>query len=362
MSSYDVVIIGSGPSGFTAGIYTSRANLKTLMLAGDKWGGQLMLTTEVENFPGFSNGIMGPALIDEMKKQAEKFGMEMKMIRAEGIRKTDMGFEIDTANGIIETKSVIVATGADARWLEIPGEDALRGRGVSSCATCDAAFFRNKRVMIVGGGDAAMEEALFLTKFASGVIVVHRRDSFRASKIMADRVLAHEKIKVMWDTELVEYKGDKSLEAVVMKTDVKRWNESGDEMKSWVDGGVLSEKDDVVEWTGKVDGVFVAIGHTPNTGFVKDTVVLDVKKYIVPLRNCDENVEVVWFKGSGDKHQLVAKYPSLTSIEGVFVSGDVHDHHYRQAITASGYGCMAAIDCEKWLEEVFGIESNTQQW
>ncbi|MDP3983357.1 MAG: thioredoxin-disulfide reductase [bacterium] len=297
--NYDVVIIGGGPSGLTASIYTSRANLKTLVLAGDKPGGQLMLTTEVDNYPGFPEGIMGPALMSNMRKQAARFGTEIK---DEVVTEIDIKtLKLKTAKEEYEAKAVIIATGADTKWLGVPGEEALIGRGISSCAPCDAFFFKEKQVIVVGGGDSAMEEALVLTKFASAVTIIHRRAAFRASKIMQDKVLTHPKIKVIWNSEVVKVNGEAKVESVLLKIDGK-------------------------ETEMKIDGVFVAVGHIPNTSIFKDKLELDEKGFLKI------------FPGS------------KTSVEGVFVSGDVHDHTYKQAITAAGFGCMAAMDAEKWLE------------
>ncbi|KKT76986.1 MAG: Thioredoxin reductase [Microgenomates group bacterium GW2011_GWB1_44_8] len=295
---YDVIIIGSGPAGLTAGIYTSRANLKTLMIAGSKWGGQLMLTTSVENYPGFPDGIQGPDLMTAMRKQMERFGVEIK---DEDVTKVDFSakpFKVDGYEG----KSVIVATGAATQWLYVPGEQELIGRGVSSCAPCDAPFFKGKKVVVVGGGDAAMEEALVLTKFAEEVTIVHRKDSFRASQIMQDRVKNNPKIKIKFNTEVAEIVGKEKVERVKFK--------DGSEME--------------------VDGVFVAIGHKPASKIFEGIIDLDEKDYI---------------KRQGQK------YLTMSNVEGVFVAGDVHDYRFRQAITAAGYGCEAALDVERWLSE-----------
>ncbi len=288
---YDVIIIGSGPAGLTAGIYTSRANLKTVLFAGEKWGGQLMLTTEVENFPGFVDGIMGPDLMINMRKQAEKFGVEIREENA-----VDIDLAKKTVNGV-SARAIILATGAEFNWLGLPSEQKLIGRGVSGCATCDAAFFRNKQVIVVGGGDSAMEEALFLAKFASAVTVVHRRNEFRASKIMQDRLFANPKIAVKFETQIEEILGDEKVVGV-----------------RFVGGEIMD-----------IDGVFVAIGHSPMTKVFASQLAIDERGYI-------KRAEA-----------------SKTTVEGVFVAGDVHDHHYRQAITAAGYGCEAAIDVERWL-------------
>lgn len=297
MEEVDVVIIGSGPAGLTAGIYTSRANLKTVLFAGEKWGGQLMLTTEVENFPGFTEGILGPELMMNMRKQAERFGVDVREQYA-----TEINLKDKVVNSV-KAKAIIVASGAEFNWLNLPSEQRLIGRGVSGCATCDAAFFRNKKVIVVGGGDSAMEEASFLSKFASEVTVVHRRDSFRASKIMQERLLSNPKIQVLFSTEIAEVLGEEKVEGVRFK--------NGEEKA--------------------VDGVFVAIGHTPMTKVFAGQLEIDEKGYIV--------------------RGVLEGFKTSTSLEGVFVAGDVHDHRYRQAITAAGYGCEAALDAEKWLTE-----------
>lgn len=347
---YDVTIIGSGPAALTAAIYTSRSSLKTLVLAGQKWGGQLMLTTEVENFPGFPEGIQGPELMEAMRKQAERFGTE---IVDEQVTKVDFSksraYKSYTSNKSYISKAIIVATGADTRWLGIPGERELIGRGVSSCAPCDAFFYKGKKVIVVGGGDSAMEEALVLTKFASEITIVHRRDEFRASKIMADRVLANPKIKVLWNSEVIEVIGKDKVEAVKIKAK----KEVGSRVKGLeVSQEVRSEKLDSKSPTSNIhtniqaqhptsiyempiDGLFVAIGHIPNTAIFKGHLDLDEKGFIIRLDVKDKNG--------------LLKYRSATSVEGVFVAGDVHDYRYRQAITAAGYGCMAAIDLERWL-------------
>jgi thioredoxin reductase (NADPH) len=299
---YDVIIIGSGPAGLTAAIYTTRADLKTLVIAGGKWGGQLMLTTLVENFPGFPEGIQGPELMANMRKQAEKFGTEFL---DEDFVSADFSlrpFRIKASDKTFEAKSVIIATGADTKWLEVPGEKEKIGRGVSSCAPCDAVFFRNKNVIVVGGGDSAMEEALVLTKFASSVTLVHRKDSFRASEIMQKRVRDNSKIKIMFNSEVTEILGDTNVTGAKIK------NSQSGEVKEM-----------------PIDGIFVAIGHMPNTSVFKDI-------------ELDEN-------GFVKVHDHF-----LTNKEGVFVAQDVHDSHYKQAITAAGYGCSAALEAEKWLE------------
>lgn len=300
---YDVVIIGSGPAGLTAAIYTTRADLKTLVIAGGKWGGQLMLTTLVENFPGFPDGIQGPELMANMRKQAEHFGAEFLDEDFVSAGFSNKPFKITASDKVYESKSVIIATGADTKWLDVPGEAEKIGRGVSSCAPCDAVFFRNKNVIVVGGGDSAMEEALVLTKFATSVILMHRKDSFRASEIMQKRVKENPKIKIMFNSEITEILGELSVTGVKVKN-----NQTNQ----------ISEM--------PIDGVFVAIGHMPNTSKFKD-IELDEAGFI-------------------KVHDHF-----LTNKEGVFVAGDVHDAHYKQAITAAGYGCSAALETQKWLEE-----------
>lgn len=315
---YDVLIIGSGPSGLTAGIYASRANLKPLILAGTKWGGQLMLTSEVENYPGFPEGILGPELMERMKKQAIRFGTDVKDEQVVSVDFSKRPFTIKTEGNEYQGKSVIVATGADTLWLGVTGEEKFIGKGVSSCAPCDAFFYKNKQVIVVGGGDSAMEEALILTKFATKVTVVHRRGAFRASKIMQDRVLNHPKIEVLWNTTIEEIVGDKKVTGVKLKGSR---NQGVKESK--ISNGEVYEK--------QIDGIFVAIGHIPNSQIFKGVLELDSKGFIKRIPG-----EV---------------YKTSTNIDGVFVAGDIHDHHYKQAVTAAGYGCESALEVEKWLEE-----------
>lgn len=329
---YDVIIIGSGPSGLTAAIYATRASLKTLVIAGRFWGGQLMLTTLVENFPGFTDGIMGPELMMQMRKQAEKHGAEILEANFKYGDFTKKSIEVvtDDEKKFI-TKSVVIATGAETKWLGVPGEKEKIGRGISSCAPCDAAFFRNKKVIVVGGGDAAMEEALVLTKFASHVFLIHRREDFRASTIMQKRAFENEKITFILNTEIEEILGEQKVEGVKFKTRTQTSRivakEEGKDMMIDPEtlGGVVKDKDKThIYWEFKVDGVFVAIGHTPNSKVFKG-VELDEKGYIIVNNH------------------------TRTNIDGVFVAGDVHDSHYQQAITAAGFGCMAALDVERWL-------------
>ncbi|MFA6082609.1 MAG: thioredoxin-disulfide reductase [Patescibacteria group bacterium] len=299
-----LAIIGSGPAGLTAAIYAARAELKPIVFAGAVPGGQLTETTEVENFPGFDDGIMGPDLMAKMRLQAEKFGSVTVDASVDKVNLKKQPFTIESGDKSYSADAIIVATGASAMWLNVKGETEFKGKGVSACATCDGFFFKNKAVVIVGGGDAAMEESMFLTKFASSVTIVHRRNEFRASKIMQEKVLNNPKIKVVWDSAVVEIKGGAKVEAVVVEN-IK------DQSKSEI----------------KTDGVFVAIGHKPNTDIFKDQLEIDEKGYIVLHGETKSNVE------------------------GVFVAGDVYDHRYRQAITAAGSGCKAAIDAEKYLAE-----------
>ncbi|MBI2151901.1 thioredoxin-disulfide reductase [Candidatus Woesearchaeota archaeon] len=300
-----LVILGSGIAGLTAAIYAARAELTPLIISGMEEGGQLTQTTEVENFPGFPNGIMGPVLMQNCKKQAERFGTRFVYGVVEKIERIKDGFKLKVGDKEIKTKSVIIATGASARWLGLPSEQKYKGRGVSSCATCDGAFYKNKEVLIIGGGDAAMEEAHFMTKFTDKVTIVHRGSEFRASKIMQERVLENKKIKILWNKTITEFLGDgKKLNAVKLQdTKTNKINEM------------------------KCDGVFLAIGHIPNTSFLKGFVDLDEKEYL---------------KADRFMH---------TSVEGVFAAGDVQDYRYRQAISAAGSGCMAAIEVEKYLRE-----------
>ena len=311
---YDVIVLGSGPAGFTAAIYSVRAGRKTMMIAGTKWGGQLMLTTLVENYPGFAEGIQGPDLMVAMRKQTENLGVAIINTDFTSSDFKKRPFEISADGKIFKTKSVIVATGADSIWLNIPGEMQLRGKGVSTCATCDAFFFRNKDVIVVGGGDSAMEEAMFLAQMTTSVTIIHRRDSFRASKAMQNKIFKSKKIKIIWNTILTKYNGTEKLESVNLKN-----NKTGKEQ------------------TMKIDGVFVAVGHKPNSGQLRG-LDIDSKGYVKRNEVKDENG--------------ILKYRSATNIPGVFTGGDVHDYRYRQAITAAAFGCMAAMDADKWLMEL----------
>jgi thioredoxin reductase (NADPH) len=300
-----VIIIGSGPAGLTAALYSARANLKPLLIEGLEAGGQLMLTTLVENWPGYRDGIMGPDLMAEMRAQAERFGAEIIRGHVERVDLSHRPFKVRTADDEYQSRSLIVATGASARLLGLESERALIGHGVSTCATCDGFFFRGKPIAVIGGGDSAMEEAIFLTKFASKVIVVHRRDTLRASKIMQDKAFANPKIAFEWNSEVEDVRdaGKGAVNALMIRN-----NKTG-ELK------VLD-----------VEGVFVAIGHTPNTALFKGQLDMDANGYVLTH--------------SGTR----------TNIPGVFAAGDVQDHIYRQAVTAAGSGCMAAIDAEKYLE------------
>ena len=300
-----VIIIGSGPAGLTAAIYAARANLNPLMFEGSQAGGQLMLTTEVENFPGFPDGILGPDLMDQMRKQAERFDTRIETVDVTRVDFSSRPFKVWVGADEHHAEAVIISTGASARWLDLPGEERLRGRGVSACATCDGFFFRDREIVVVGGGDSAMEEAMFLTKFASKVTIIHRRDQFRASAIMARRALEHPKIEVVWDTVVEEMYGGDELTGIRMRN---------------VKTDMVSEM--------ATDGLFVAIGHTPNTEIFQGQLDMDEVGYLI-------------LRGDGS---------TATSVDGVFAAGDVADSTYRQAVTAAGTGCQAAIDVERWLD------------
>lgn len=304
--SEKMIIIGSGPAGYTAGVYAARAKLAPILFAGSEQGGQLTYTTEVENFPGFPDGVQGPDLMDRMKKQAEKFGTKVLHENVTAVDFSQHPFKVMTDSKTYEAETVIIATGARALRLGLPSEDALWGKGISACATCDGFFFRDKEVVMVGGGDAALEEATFLTRFAKKVTIVHRRDTLRASQPLQDRAKNDPKIDFIWNSEVVEVLG-------VAEGRVT---------------GVTLKNNQTNEVTNvKTDGLFVAIGHTPATEIFKEQIDLDVKGYVITKSSTTE-----------------------TSVPGIFAAGDVADHRYRQAVTAAGTGCAAALDAEKFLE------------
>jgi thioredoxin reductase (NADPH) len=331
---YDVIIIGSGPAGLTAGIYMARGDRKTLIVGGRVWGGQLMLTTLVENFPGFADGIMGPELMRAMRKQAENQGAQILDINFKNADFSSSPFTITTDDDkTYNAKSLLIATGANTRWLDVPGEKERIGRGVSSCAPCDAAFYRNKNVIVVGGGDSAMEEALVLTKFASHVYVMHRRDSLKASAAMVQKAYANEKISFIFNSAITEIMGNQKVESVLIESTISeskkiktRAHQSDSENSVEELGGKLNSQDSTkAVWELPIDGVFVAIGHMPNSEIFKG-IEVDANGFIKVFEH------------------------TKTNIEGVFVGGDVHDAEYKQAITAAAFGCMAALETEKWLQ------------
>ena len=301
---HDVIIIGAGPAGYTAGIYCSRARHDTLLISGILPGGQLMNTTDVENYPGFSDGIMGPDLMTVMRKQTEKMGTKIIDDEVTSVDFKNRPLKVKTASEEFEARAVIVCTGANPRKIGLEGEQTFAGKGVSYCATCDGAFFRDQELIVVGGGDSAMEEAIFLTKFASVVHIVHRKEEFRASKIMQERALSNEKIKVHFNSTVKEIHGDQKFQQVVLNN-------------------TKTNEDKILE----AGGLFIAIGHEPNSAIFQDQIELDGNGYIIIKNNTE------------------------TSVSGVFCAGDVHDHRYRQAVTAAGFGCMAAIDVDKYLSE-----------
>jgi thioredoxin reductase (NADPH) len=302
-----ILVIGSGPAGYTAAIYASRGGYETTVISGNQPGGQLTITTEVENFPGFSKGIQGPSLMEEMKMQAQRFGSQIIDDEVNSVDLKSQPFTVKGAQKTYQADAIIVATGASAMWLGLESEQRLRGRGVSACATCDGFFFKNKDIIVVGGGDTALEEANFLTKFANSVTIVHRRDVLKASRIMQQKTFSNRKIKFLWNSAVKEILGESKVEAVSIQN---------------TRDGSLS--------TIKCDGVFVAIGHRPNSEVFQSILELNEKGYIV------------------------RKSRTMTNVEGVFVAGDVYDYEYRQAVTAAGYGCEAALDAIKWLEDKAG--------
>ncbi len=300
---YDVAIIGSGPSGYTSAIYAARANLSVLMFQGYETGGQLMQTSEVENYPGFELGIMGPDMMEKFEAQARRFGTEMLAEDVTAIDLNQRPFTLTSDSGEYQSRAVIISTGASAQWLGLPSESRLKGRGVSACATCDGFFFKGKDVVVIGGGDTAMEEANFLTRYANHVTVIHRRSTLRASKIMQDRAFHNPKISFIWNSEVTEVLGKDEVSSLRLRN--LQTNE---------------------EQTLPAQGLFLAIGHKPNTDLFKDIITMDANGYLVPTEF------------------------TMTNIPGVFAAGDVTDHRYRQAITAAGDGCRSAIDVERWLE------------
>jgi len=308
MPPYDVIVIGSGPAGLTAAIYATRANLRTLVIAGQVAGGQLMITSDVENYPGFPNGILGPELMELWRKQAERFHAEFVDDNATKVDLKHNPLKAWVNDDLYETRTVVVATGADAKWLGLPSEERLKGKGVSACAVCDGFFFKGLDVASVGGGDTAMEDSLYLAKLCKSVTLIHRRNAFRASKIMQDRVFKTPNIKVVWDHTVEEVRGDKKVDGVRIRN-------------------VKTGATEVL----RVQGLFIAIGHTPATEMFRGQLDLDSNGYVLP--------------------QSTQEFRTATNLPGVFVAGDVHDHRYRQAVTAAGYGCMAALDAERWLQK-----------
>jgi thioredoxin reductase (NADPH) len=302
---YDVIVIGSGPAGYTAAIYAARANLAVLMVQGYQPGGQLTQTSDVENYPGFEEGILGPEMMEKFEAQARRFGTEMKQEDVTTVDFSKRPFTVKTDFDEYRGRAVIISTGASAQWLGLPSEDRLKGRGVTACATCDGFFFKNKDVAVVGGGDTAMEEAIFLTRYVNHVTVIHRRDTLRASKIMQERAFKNPKISFIWDTEVTEVIGENAV------TGLRLLNRKTGE-----------------ESTLPVQGLFMAIGHKPTTDLFKGIIDMDKMGYIVPVEH------------------------TMTNIPGVFAAGDVTDHRYRQAVTAAGDGCRAAIDVERWFESI----------
>jgi thioredoxin reductase (NADPH) len=304
----ELIIIGGGPAGYTAALYAARADLEPLVIEGFAWGGQLMITSDVENYPGYADGVMGPEMMSDFRRQAERFGAEYITDDVTRVDFSEQPFRVWVGDDEYVSRAVIVATGASARWLGIESEEQHKGRGVSACATCDASFFREKDVYVVGGGDSAFEEALFLTKFATNVHLVHRRDEFRASRIMVDRAEANDKLDFVLNAEVVEILGETRVEGLRLRNTA-----SGE------------------TWEVEADGLFVAIGHDPNTALFRDQLDHDAGGYLVTKPGTTE-----------------------TNVPGVFAAGDVQDHTYRQAITAAGSGCMAALDAERFLAAIEG--------
>jgi thioredoxin reductase (NADPH) len=300
-----VIVIGSGPAGLTAALYTSRTKLKTLVVAGTMWGGQLMLTMEVENFPGFKEGILGPDLMNNMWGQVERFGAEMLFEDATAVDFSSSPLRVSVESKVYKSRSVIIATGASAKWLGLKSEERLRGKGVSTCATCDAALYQDRKVVVVGGGDTAMEEALAVSKFADEVYVIHRRDKLRATKILQEEVLKNPKISIIWNGTVQEILGEEKVKGIKLK-----------------------KRDSNEEIELACDAIFIAIGHKPNTEIFKNQVEMDQSGYIL------------------------ARDTTKTSVEGVFVAGDVTDRYYRQAVTAAAAGCKSALDLERYLEGI----------
>jgi len=329
-SSFDavrnVIVIGSGPSGYTAAVYLARARLEPLLFSGVEIGGQLMYTTDVENFPGFSAGVAGPLLMNEMRQQAAKFGTEIIDKRVDSIAKNGDVFEVKVGETVYRAKSILIATGAKSRMLGVAGEEELLGRGLSTCAVCDAAFFREKTVFVVGGGDAAMEDALALARFTDNVTILHRREEFRASKIMQERVLEHPHIKVRWNAGVTAIAGEngmlKSIDIQDLKTQATE--------------------------TVPADGLFLAIGHVPSTQFLEGFTQLNDEKYIVTRLGLDTPSLQLAQAHTSESGRVI--FPTMTSVEGVFAAGDCVDFVYRQAVTAAAFGTMAALDVERWLE------------
>jgi thioredoxin reductase (NADPH) len=304
----ELIIVGGGPAGYTAALYAARANLEPLVIEGFNWGGQLMITSDVENYPGYPDGVIGPEMMAEFRRQAERFGADFVTDNVTRVDFSEQPFRVWVDNDEYRAKTVVVATGASARWLGLPGEHQYQGRGVSACATCDGAFFKDKELIVVGGGDTAMEEATFLTRFASKVTIVHRRDEFRASQIMVDRARSNEKIDFVTNAVIEEILGEGKVEAVRLRDTT-----TGE------------------TWETKIDGVFVAIGHDPNTKLFLEQLDHDDAGYLVTKHGTTE-----------------------TNVPGVFAAGDVQDHTYRQAVTAAGSGCMAALDAERFLAAAEG--------